>query len=377
MWNDTDVGIDILNVSNQLIHCRVTNRMMHTQHLITIVYGMNDVSSRITLWRDLCDLSQEIAEEAWFVMGDFNAVLDMSEVCGASGDIRQAMEEFQACVMEMGLITLPMQGETFTWCLALATSDHSPLLLQGGSRLNYVSPFHSDNYLESSPQFLDAVKSVWMHDIEGTYMYRLMRQQKGDLSLNVQQAKEFLATAQELLAQDRHDETLLLLEHCCRIVLMKAVKLEQSMLRQWAKMQWLKEDDQCSRIFFRKVATKRATKQIFQIKGPDDNMINDQEEIVAEFVHYFETLLGGERRGRELTLEHLRSRATHVLTEEEGDMLVSQVTRDEVKEAFFDIEEDKAPGPDGFSAGFYKAAWSIVGREVTKAILESFIMADC
>ncbi|KAL2237719.1 UNVERIFIED_CONTAM: hypothetical protein Sindi_0963600 [Sesamum indicum] len=53
-------------------------------------------------------------------------------------------------------------------------------------------------------------------------------------------------------------------------------------------------------------------------------------------------------------------------------MLVSQVTRDEVKEAFFDIEEDKAPGPDGFSAGFYKAAWSIIGREVTKAILEFF-----
>ncbi|XP_011101901.1 uncharacterized protein LOC105179939 [Sesamum indicum] len=199
-----------------------------------------------------------------------------------------------------------------------------------------------------------------------------MQQQKGDLSLNVQQAKEFLATTQELLAHDRHDETLLLLEHCCKIVLMKAVKLEQSMLRQRAKMQWLKEGDQCSRIFFRKVATRRATKQIFQIKGPDDNMINDQEDIVAEFVRYFETLLGGEHREWELNIEHLRSRATHVLTEEEGDMLVSSITRDEVKEAFFGIEEDKAPGLDGYSAGFYKVAWPIVGREVTNAILEFF-----
>ncbi|KAL2237718.1 UNVERIFIED_CONTAM: hypothetical protein Sindi_0963500 [Sesamum indicum] len=235
MWNDTNVGIDILNVSNQLIHCRVTNRMMHTQHLITIVYGMNDVSSRRTLWQDFCDLSQEIAEEAWFVMGDFNAVLDMSEVCGASGDIRQAMEELQACVMEMGLITLPMQGETFTWhncsrdgrslwkrldrvlannvvldmwpnayyrCLAPATSDHSPLLLQGGSRLNYVDT----------------------------------TTKRGSFS-QCTAAKEFLAIAEELLAQDRHDEILFLLEHYCRIVLMKAVKLEQSMLRQRAKMQ--------------------------------------------------------------------------------------------------------------------------------------------
>ncbi|KAL2232550.1 UNVERIFIED_CONTAM: hypothetical protein Sindi_1435000 [Sesamum indicum] len=101
-------------------------------------------------------------------------------------------------------------------------------------------------------------------------------------------------------------------------------------------------------------------------------MINNQEDVVAEFVRYFETLLGGERRERELNIEHLRSRATHVLTEEERDMLVSPVTRDEVKEAFFDIEEDKALAPDGYSAGFYKAAWPIVGREVTDAILEFF-----
>ncbi|KAL2228640.1 UNVERIFIED_CONTAM: hypothetical protein Sindi_1843700 [Sesamum indicum] len=238
MWNDVEVGLNILNVGDQLIHCRVTNRLMHTQHLITIIYGMSDVSSSRTLWHDLCDLAVDIAEEAWFVMGDFNAVLDMSELCGASGDIRQAMAEFQACVMEMGLITLPMQGERFTlrncsrdgrslwkqldrvlandvvlqmWpiayytCLAPAISDHSPLLLQGGSRLNYVSPFRFDNYLALSSHFLEAIKS---------------------------QAKEFLATAQELLAHDRHDETLLLLEHCCRFVLMKAVKLEQSMLQQ-------------------------------------------------------------------------------------------------------------------------------------------------
>ncbi|KAL2237482.1 UNVERIFIED_CONTAM: hypothetical protein Sindi_0939900 [Sesamum indicum] len=62
----------------------------------------------------------------------------------------------------------------------------------------------------------------------------------------------------------------------------------------------------------------------------------------------------------------------HVLTKEEGDMLVTHVTRDEVEEAFFDIEEDKAPGPDGFSAGFYKTAWPIIDREVTNAILKFF-----
>ncbi|KAL0345689.1 UNVERIFIED_CONTAM: hypothetical protein Sradi_4400200 [Sesamum radiatum] len=40
--------------------------------------------------------------------------------------------------------------------------------------------------------------------------------------------------------------------------------------------------------------------------------------------------------------------------------------------AFFDIAEEKSPGPDGYSSGFFKAAWPIVGEEVTRAILDFF-----
>ncbi|KAL0408398.1 UNVERIFIED_CONTAM: hypothetical protein Sradi_1774200 [Sesamum radiatum] len=48
------------------------------------------------------------------------------------------------------------------------------------------------------------------------------------------------------------------------------------------------------------------------------------------------------------------------------------VSPDEIKQAIFDIDESKALGPDGYSSGFFKAAWPVVGREVTQAILEFF-----
>ncbi|KAL0439658.1 UNVERIFIED_CONTAM: LINE-1 reverse transcriptase [Sesamum latifolium] len=48
------------------------------------------------------------------------------------------------------------------------------------------------------------------------------------------------------------------------------------------------------------------------------------------------------------------------------------VTRDDVKEALFDNGEDKAPGPDGFSSGFFKAAWPVIGDEVTATIQDFF-----
>ncbi|KAL0318779.1 UNVERIFIED_CONTAM: hypothetical protein Sangu_2034100 [Sesamum angustifolium] len=34
------------------------------------------------------------------------------------------------------------------------------------------------------------------------------------------------------------------------------------------------------------------------------------------------------------------------------------------------IGDDKAPGPDGFSARFFNRAWSLIGEEVIDAVLE-------
>ncbi|KAL2253055.1 UNVERIFIED_CONTAM: hypothetical protein Sindi_0100200 [Sesamum indicum] len=55
------------------------------------------------------------ADIPWMIGGDFNAVRDLSEVCGTSGDIRTAMEDFNAAIQNTGLLPLPMQGEWYTW----------------------------------------------------------------------------------------------------------------------------------------------------------------------------------------------------------------------------------------------------------------------
>ncbi|KAL0453897.1 UNVERIFIED_CONTAM: hypothetical protein Slati_1367800 [Sesamum latifolium] len=47
--------------------------------------------------------------------------------------------------------------------------------------------------------------------------------------------------------------------------------------------------------------------------------------------------------------------------------------RSEVKMVVFAIEEDKAPGPDGFSAGFYKAAWPVIENDITVAVHDFFL----
>ncbi|KAL2249505.1 UNVERIFIED_CONTAM: hypothetical protein Sindi_2424200 [Sesamum indicum] len=52
--------------------------------------------------------------------------------------------------------------------------------------------------------------------------------------------------------------------------------------------------------------------------------------------------------------------------------MMSPVSDDEVKLAIFYIATDKAPGPDGYTSGFYQAVWPILGAEVTQAVRDFF-----
>ncbi|KAL2235448.1 UNVERIFIED_CONTAM: hypothetical protein Sindi_1277000 [Sesamum indicum] len=417
-WDDNVVDVHILDLGNQFMHCRVTHRTDSESLTITIVYGASEMIDRRNLWNTLESLAREHSDEPWLVGGDFNAVRDMNEVCGASGDIRMAMEEFNVGIQEAGLIPLPMQGEWYTWhncstnsrslwkrldrilindrwlarfpfsyyhCLLPRTSDHSPLLLHGDRQNQTGGMFRFDNYQTLSPEFIPSVQNIWQNTIVGVPMFavtrklkvlkpvfREQRRKKGDLTLNVQLAKGFLDEAQQLVSSDRQNEAFLLLEHCCRLVYAKAAKLEQIMLQQRAKMQWMKGGDQCSRIFFRKIAKRRVARRILQINDDNGTIHTEQEEIINEFVCYYQNLLGGNKRQITLDIGFLRPWARHILSNEEAGHLIWAFTPDDVKQAVFDIADDKAPGPDGYSSGFFKAAWPVVGQEVTKAVLEFF-----
>ena len=42
----------------------------------------------------------------------------------------------------------------------------------------------------------------------------------------------------------------------------------------------------------------------------------------------------------------------------------------EVRKALFQMDPSKAPGVDGYTAGFYQRYWALVGDDVTQAVLD-------
>ncbi|KAL2251984.1 UNVERIFIED_CONTAM: hypothetical protein Sindi_2320700 [Sesamum indicum] len=267
----------VAEFSTQFIHCHVNIRALHESIAIAVIYGANELVERRALWDSMETIAMQSADIPWLVGGDFNTVRDLSEICYHGGDIRMAMEDFNTCIQNTGLLPLPMQGEWYTWhncsagprnlwkrldrmlindrwmaqfptsyysSLTACTSDHSPMVLSGDIQRQLGGMFRFDNYLALSPEFIPSVQQVWQHNIIGTPMYavtrklkalkpifREQRRKKGDLSHNVQLAKGFLEMAQVLVTSNRQDELFLQLEHCCRVVLTKAAKLEQIMLQ--------------------------------------------------------------------------------------------------------------------------------------------------
>ncbi|KAL2224964.1 UNVERIFIED_CONTAM: hypothetical protein Sindi_2996400 [Sesamum indicum] len=214
--------------------------------------------------------------------------------------------------------------------------------------------FDLNNYLAHSPEFIHNVQNIWHHEIVGIPMYavtrklkalkpvfRLQRRNKGDLTMNVQLAKGFLDEAQQL--------------HCCRIVYAKAAKLEQIMLAAESQN-----------------AVDERRRPMFRINDENGFTHTDLGEIAHEFVSYYQNLLGGTRRRLSVDIRYLRPWARHCITDEEANQLLLPISADDVKQAMFDIADDKAPGPDGYSSRFFKAAWPVVGEEVTRAVLDFF-----
>lgn len=96
----------------------------------------------------------------------------------------------------------------------------------------------------------------------------------------------------------------------------------------------------------------------------------NQSAIASIFVDYYKDLLG-KVSGKIKAFKNFM-RNGKCLSIEQQIQFLKPYTRAEVKDAMFHIDVYKNPGLDGFGSGFFKASWSMVGEDVTNAILEFF-----
>ncbi|GJU43581.1 auxin efflux carrier [Tanacetum coccineum] len=93
------------------------------------------------------------------------------------------------------------------------------------------------------------------------------------------------------------------------------------------------------------------------------------ENVSTAFVNHYESFLGQEGITSPLNTNNLFDK---VLSSNMVDDMILNVSDKEIKDALFSMGNDKSPGPDGFTAAFFKEAWEIVGHNVINAVKEFF-----
>ena len=78
---------------------------------------------------------------------------------------------------------------------------------------------------------------------------------------------------------------------------------------------------------------------------------------------YYKSLFGAPAEGN-FTLDETRTDDIPQVTAEENDILTAPFSEEEVKAAMFQMEHNKAPGPDGFPAEFYQNFWDIIKADL-------------
>lgn len=87
---------------------------------------------------------------------------------------------------------------------------------------------------------------------------------------------------------------------------------------------------------------------------------------------YFSDLLGGEVQISSLIQSDMDLLLPFRCSQSQQQFLDKMFTKDEIRDAFFSLPRNKTSGPDGYSAEFFMGCWSVVGHEVSEAVLEFF-----
>ena len=122
--------------------------------------------------------------------------------------------------------------------------------------------------------------------------------------------------------------------------------------------------------FYHLMRKRQARSYISQIEDKEGNTFHKPAGIVAVFVSHFKDILAPPIDMQHLDLSQLIPHG-HV-TEDDANILSMPVTITEIEDAIKIANPNKAPGPDGFSAHFYKIYWSIIGNDVCEGIMDFF-----
>ena len=415
--------VTILSKSVQMISAEViwpTNPQ--SKFFISVIYASNDPTDRSNLWSEITSLaaSHDLNSKPWMVIGDFNQIRDPSEhSLPPTLNMDKRIREFNQCLSNANLEDLNFRGATFTWwnkrklaplakkldrCLvndewynffpssvaffgSPRFSDHAVVAITlEPARLRAKKPFRFYNFILQNSDFIATVCASWFSfNVTGSGMFRVAtklkllkkiirgfsRQNYSGIEKKTAEAHEKLLQAQEamlyspsipnatseLTAQQNWEEL---------------SSAEAAFFYQRSRINWLALGDGSTTLFHRYAESRQAYNHIHFLFSESGERVESQSGIQEICVDYFSELLGSPVSQPLFIQSDLDLLFDFKCSEDQVSRFKKGFSPADIREAFFSLPKNKTGGPDGYSAEFFTTLWSVIGPEVTEAIMEFF-----
>ncbi|KAL3646608.1 hypothetical protein CASFOL_009575 [Castilleja foliolosa] len=413
LWNPSKVSMEPISISPQVIHFKATCKVSSVSTRLSFIYGLHSIIDRRPLWTNLSDFSGQ-NRSPWLLLGDFNNVLCSGDRQNGVDVTPYEIRDFEDFCSASGVSDLQYTGSHFTWSndrvwskidramgnfewyasdffshvnflTRGSLSDHSACVITiFHHEVTINRPFKFFKMWTSHVDYTQLVTSEWGKEFIGTQQYILcckLKALKGPLKeLNNLHFSHIFSRAKIATAELENDTILLQADpnnaalknkvKCSRVNAQFLEKAAFDFFSQKAKCTYINQGDRGTKFFHAMVKRNANRRHISAITLEDGSITTSSQQVADEFVGHFKNLLGTSDFCTPIDIDILNLGPK--LENAEAIDLVRAVSSDEIKRTLFSIADDKSPGPDGFSAHFYKKSWDIVGVQFCKAIKEFF-----
>ncbi|KAL5134431.1 Transposon TX1 uncharacterized protein [Glycine soja] len=415
-WDDMKLIVQQISNTDQFIHCGIYDNMGKFKYWLTAIYAQNQLEHKRVLWKDLEHLHSTI-QGPWCVIGDFNNVACANDRIGGRMVIENEYIDLQEMMNIAGLSEMESIGDYFTWSnkhyvgtiysridrvlgnvqwfqdrldyhlkiLPPSVLDHALLCVKGKMQpKNKTRRFKFYNCMVDMIGCEKVVQNSWNRPIRGTPMHVLRQKlqrlkpelvQLGKSMTNARQelvkARRDLDLAQNAITHNRMDDNLIDTVKKCTKRVINWNEMEGNMLRQRAKVDWLRMGDENNAFFHSIIKAKHQNRSMSILQKGDGTILTEQSDIHNEVMEFYRKLMGSTASNlRHIDIQAMRD--DKQITFDQGAFLTATITEVEIVKALQGIGDLKAPGIDGYGAKFFKNSWHIVKKDFIAAMNEFF-----
>lgn len=191
----------------------------------------------------------------------------------------------------------------------------------------------------------------------------------GDINLRVDKAHVVVNGIRDDLPSLGPSDYLLLQEKLAQAELEEALNMQEQFWHDKSKLNWHLHGNRNTSFFHKVAKTRYASQSLFVLKS-GDFILDDQSAIENHVLDFYSNLYATDKNCLRNNL--IQQIIPSFVSEDNNQLLTAIPSADEIKSVVFALNEDGAPGPDGFGFFCYTLYWDLIDIDVYKAASQFF-----